>query len=351
MRRTGIVWDERFIDHDTGPGHPERPERLRAILDALAGCEFAEHMVRIPGQPVDTGWIKEIHAPEYVERVRNACEQGQGYVDVHETTVCPESYEIARLAVGGCLALVDAILEGRLDNGFCPVRPPGHHAERDRAMGFCLFNNTAITAQYLRRRHKLRRVLILDWDVHHGNGTQHVFDADPDVFFCSIHEDPRYRFPGTGWPHERGSGPGLGTTLNLPLLPHSTDEDMIAVYEQFFVPAARRFKPDFLLASVGFDAHTDDPLAGLDWTDGGFEWLIRRTLGLADELCGGRLVTILEGGYNLETLAACAVRHVQTLLQIGDVAPIREAAPPSSDQVSEIRKAAGRADKDVIFWW
>lgn len=351
MRRTGVVWDERFLAHDTGPGHPERADRLRAILDALSLSDFHEPIVRIPGRHAEIDQLEAIHAPDYVERVRAACESGQGYVDVRETTVCAASWEAALLAAGGCVDAVDRIVSGELDNAFCPVRPPGHHAERDRALGFCLFNNVAVAAEHLRRRHRLRRVLILDWDVHHGNGTQHAFDQDPDVFFCSIHEDPRYRFPGTGWAHEKGQGKGLGTVLNLPLLPHAGDSDLIAVYEQFFVPAAKAFAPEFILVSVGFDAHVDDPLATLDFTDEGFDWLSRRTLGLADELCGGRLVSVLEGGYNLETLASCARRHVQVLLQAGECPPIHQAAIPDSELISEIRQAAARADKDVIFWW
>ncbi len=351
MRRTGVVLDERYLLHDTGPGHPERSDRLRAIFDAIAASPLDAQIVKYTGEPADLHWIEAVHDGEYIERVRIACEQGRGYVDGPETTVSPESWEAALLAVGGCLAVVDGVMAGRLENAFCPVRPPGHHAEKALAMGFCLFNNVAIAAEYLRRRHKVRRVLILDWDVHHGNGTQHTFESDPDVFFCSIHEDPRYRFPGTGWAHEKGQGPGLGATLNLPLLPHCGDDDVRAVYEEFFVPAARAFKPDFMLASVGFDGHVDDPLATLDLTDAGFEWLSRRTLGLADELCGGRFVSVLEGGYNLETLASCVLKHIQTLAQIGEVEPIREAAAADSAQISEIRRAASRADRDVIFWW
>jgi acetoin utilization deacetylase AcuC-like enzyme len=351
MRRTGIVWDETYLGHDTGPGHPERAERLRAVFDALAQSDVYDRVIRIPGEPVDVRWIEEVHAAEYVERVREACDLGQSWVDVPETTVCPRSYEIARLAVGGCLAAVDAVMNGRLDNAFCPVRPPGHHAEHNRAMGFCLFNNIAIAAHFLRKQHKLSRVLILDWDVHHGNGTQHTFEADSHVFFCSMHEDPRYRFPGTGWSHEKGLGAGLGLTLNLPLLPHSTDTDAMAAYENLFVPAARTFAPQFMLVSMGFDSHVDDPLATLDLTDAGFEWLNRRTLALADELCQGRLVTILEGGYNLDVLGRGSVAHVRTLLEMKPGETVGGPPPAATDQISEMRRAAGRADRDVLFWW
>lgn len=351
MRRTGIVWDERFLLHDTGPGHPERPDRLRAVLDALSQADIRDQVIRIPGEPIDMQWVEEVHDCAYIERLRIACEEGQPCMDVPETTICPATFDISRLAAGGCLAAVDAVMRGRIDNAFCPVRPPGHHAERGRALGFCLFNNTAIAAKYLLKQHELRRVLILDWDVHHGNGTQHAFDGDPDVFFCSLHEDPRYRFPGTGWAHERGSGRGLGATLNLPLLPHSVDGDVRAAYEEAFVPAARAFAPEFILASIGFDAHTDDPLATLDITDAGFEWLVRRTLALADELCHGRLVTILEGGYNLDVLASCSLTHVRTLLRMEPGEPVGETLSASTAEVSEIRRAAGRADRDVLFWW
>jgi len=188
-------------------------------------------------------WIEAIHTAEYIERLHAACKQGERHIDVPDSAICPESFEIAQLAVGGVLAAVDAVMQGQIDNAHCAVRPPGHHAERDRSMGFCLFNNVAIAAQYLRRHYQLPRVMVLDWDVHHGNGTQHTFEDDPSVFYCSLHEHPSFCYPGTGWAWEAGHGDSRGTKLNLPLMPHTGDAEMQEVFEQQFVPAARSYVP------------------------------------------------------------------------------------------------------------
>jgi len=282
-----------------------------------------------------------------------ACESDRRCIDTPDSTICSASYDIARLAVGGCLSAVDAVMEKRIDNAFCAVRPPGHHAESNRSMGFCLFNNIAIAAKYLLAKHSLARVLILDWDVHHGNGTQHTFECDPHVFFCSLHQHPRYLFPGTGWPHETGQGAGEGKTLNLAFMPHATDHDVMSAFQESFIPAARAFAPEFILASIGFDAHVDDPLASLDLTDDAFAWLTDRTMALADELCHGRFISILEGGYDLDVLSRCCVRHVEILMQDAhDTIPengaeLTDHASPESD----MRRAAREALPDVIWWW
>jgi acetoin utilization deacetylase AcuC-like enzyme len=351
MRRTGIVWDERFLLHDTGPGHPERADRLRAIHAGLKDAGLLDRATIIGGEPVDLDWVREIHCDEYIARLKRACEMGKSIIDAPDSTICPQSFEIARVAVGGVLAAVDAVMRGAIANAFCPVRPPGHHAERDRSMGFCLFNNVAIAARYLQKRHGLKRILILDWDVHHGNGTQHTFDRDPSVFFCSIHQHPHYLYPGTGHAHETGQGEGVGTTLDLPMLPHATDRDAMTAYQESFLPAATAFAPEFVLVSTGYDGHRADPLASLDWTDQVFAWLTDQALLLADELCGGRFVSVLEGGYDLDVLARCAARHVELLMADVHPDPELELAAELTDMEREIRRASRVSRSDAIWWW
>jgi acetoin utilization deacetylase AcuC-like enzyme len=230
-----------------------------------------------------------------------------------DTAVSTASAEVARLAAGSIVALCDEVAQGRLDRGFAAVRPPGHHAERDLAMGFCLFNNVAVAAEHLRRAHGLERVLIADWDVHHGNGTQHIFEERSDVFYFSLHQWPLY--PGTGRASERGRGSGAGTTLNCPLPPGAGDDEFLEALTDGLVPAAERFAPDFLLLSAGFDAHVADPLGGLAVTTDAFARATRLFCDLADRLAGGRFVSVLEGGYDLEALAECVATHVEVLLE------------------------------------
>jgi acetoin utilization deacetylase AcuC-like enzyme len=215
------------------------------------------------------------------------------------------------LAVGGALQAVDQVVDRRVRNAFVALRPPGHHAERDRAMGFCLFNNVAIAARYAQQQYGLKRVLIVDWDVHHGNGTQHAFEDDPSVLFFSTHQYPFY--PGTGRASERGNGPGLGYTVNVPLAAGCGDQEYIEVFEKILYPAAQAFRPDLVLISAGFDAHREDPLAGMLVTEGGYERMTTIVREIAEQCCAGRLVSLLEGGYNLEALARSVERHLRTL--------------------------------------
>ena len=312
---TGIVVDDRYLAHDTGPGHPERSDRLRSIRARLDDDGLLASTQAVPASPVDLKWVERVHTRGYVAKLREACERKVPFIDTPDSRICPESYDIARLAAGGVRAAVDAVMEGRIRNAFCAVRPPGHHAERELSMGFCLFNNIAIAARYLQARWDLKRVLILAWAVHHGNGTQHTFDDDPTVFFCSMHEHPAHLYPGTGYPHEKGTGPGEGSTLNVAMMPGADDADYRPPFEETFVPAAQAFKPQFVLVSAGFDAHKDDPLAHIELTDAGFEWLTQQSLAVARECCEGRLVSMLEGGYDLDALSACASMHVQLLSQ------------------------------------
>ena len=310
---TGFVYDEIFLRHHTGAGHPERPERLTAIVNRLQQQGLLSDLVRLKVVPSAREWISTVHTQQYIERVQKSCENGTGYVDSPDAPASSDSFQAALAAAGGVQVAIDAVMEGRIKNAFCAVRPPGHHALKDKAMGFCLFNNVAIAAKYIQQKHKLAKVLIVDWDVHHGNGTQAIFYDDPTVFYFSVHQSPFY--PGTGSPEEKGQGKGVGFTVNAPLPAGSGDVDYLKTFEQQLKPAAAAFKPDFVLISAGFDSGKDDLLGRMKLTPDGYAALTRIVKGIADQYSHGRLVSTLEGGYNLETLAASVEAHVRVLMQ------------------------------------
>ncbi len=314
MGSTGLVLNDCFTRHETGPGHVERPERIGAIREALATSQLLERCTVIEPAKVELSLVLANHSQAYIDRLEEQCRTGKSHIDSADSAICPESFEIARLACGSIIKAVDALVTGELKNAFCAVRPPGHHAERDYSMGFCLFNNIAIAARHLMQTHGVERVLILDWDVHHGNGTQHSFEDDPRVFFCSLHGHPATLYPGTGFARERGIGPGEGTTLNLPMQPGAGDAEYRAAFLEGFIPAARSYKPEFILVSAGFDGHRADPLAAVELETSSFEWMTKEVLALADGFCGGRLVSVLEGGYDLEALAESVAVHLQCLM-------------------------------------
>lgn len=313
MATTGYVYDERYLLHNPGSYHPERPERLQAIHQRLVSVGLLDQLVRIQPYEAPLSWIEKLHDPDYIELFRLTCEQGRHLFQSPDNGICRESYTIALLAVGGVLAACDAMMNGQVNNAFCAVRPPGHHAERDRAMGFCFFNNIALGARYLQEQHGLERIAIVDWDVHHGNGTQHLFEEDPTVFYMSLHEDPSYCYPGTGRRTERGRGPGTGYTLNIPMPPHSEDHAYIQAMEREILPALQRFRPDCLMISAGFDAHADDPLAHIQLSSQGYVRLGQALGDFARENCASRIITVLEGGYNLDVLADCVEEHLRIL--------------------------------------
>jgi acetoin utilization deacetylase AcuC-like enzyme len=295
-------------EHDPGAMHPESPARLVAVLDALAAPEFAA-LERREAPPASREQLVRVHPEAYVEAVFEAIpETGHAGLDA-DTIVSPGSGEAVRRAAGALCAAVDAVAGGQADNAFCAVRPPGHHAEAARPMGFCVFNNVAIGALQARAAHGYQRVAVVDFDVHHGNGTQAIFWDDPDLFFGSTHQMPLY--PGSGEAGERGAH---GNIVNMPLAPMSGSGQFRAAMSQTILPALRRFEPDFLLISAGFDAHADDPLAGLQFHEDDYAWATEELLAVARECCGGRLVSTLEGGYNLEALAASAAAHVAALM-------------------------------------
>jgi len=311
--RTGFVYGDVYLKHDTGAGHPERPARLTAIVDRLKQTGLLAKLIELKPVAASVDWLTKVHTPAYVERVSRSCRGGTGYLDSGDTPVSTNSYDVALMAVGGVLGAVDAVMEGRVRNAFCAVRPPGHHALKDRAMGFCLFNNVALAAKYIQQKHKLAKVLIVDWDVHHGNSTQAAFYYDPTVFYFSVHQSPFY--PGSGNADERGEGKGRGFTLNVPLPAGSGDADYKRAFTEKLLPAAATFKPDFVLISAGFDAAEGDLLGRMKLTPAGYAELTRMVKEIARQHCQGRLVSVLEGGYNLEALAASVEAHVRALAE------------------------------------
>lgn len=308
----GFVYDPLYREYDAGD-HPESPERLRAILALLDSSGLSGRLTAVEARDATREDLTLVHTGEHVDQIQQLAASGGCWADP-DTWVGPRSYDAAVRAVGGTLAAVDAVMEGRVRSAFCALRPPGHHATPSRAMGFCLFNQVAIAAQHLIARHGLLRVAVLDVDVHHGNGTQEAFHRRGDVLYVSTHQYPFY--PGTGHFQETGEGPGAGTTVNLPLPRGTRDGDIRRVVEEVAVPVVRRFAPQFILVSAGFDAHHADPLAGLELSVDGYGWLMATAKTLAEELCGGRLVLVLEGGYHLTALPWCVRRTLETLLDL-----------------------------------
>jgi acetoin utilization deacetylase AcuC-like enzyme len=308
---TGISYDPAFLNHDTGPGHPERRERLTTTLKHLRTLPwFAGLRMHEPKAP-DPSWLETIHSPEYIARAAAVCRSGARFLDTMDVAVCRDSFDIAQLAAGAPMGLADAVVRGEIANGFALVRPPGHHAEHDAALGFCLFNNVAILARYVQKEHGIDKVLILDWDVHHGNGTQHSFEDDPSVLYVSTHQYPFY--PGTGAYYEEGIGRGHGATLNCPMPAGSTDRDYERAFVERILPKIDHFRPEFVILSAGFDAHREDPLAQMELSTEFYGWMSERMMEVADRHAGGRMVSVLEGGYNLDKLPQCVAQHLAVL--------------------------------------
>jgi acetoin utilization deacetylase AcuC-like enzyme len=319
MKKTGLLYDERFLLHKTGEGHPEIPERLTVIMRAIEEAELVSKMVPVPVTAAKMGWIEKVHSPKYIHRFEEACILDLGELGDPDNHICPMTYDTALLAVGGILNAVDMMMEGKIDNAFCAVRPPGHHAEMMDAYGFCFFNNVAIAARYLQLKWKVERIGIIDFDVHHGNGTQHIFEQDADVFYYSIHEHPSFAYPGTGREFEKGSGPGLGATLNSTVLPGQGDAEYKTKITQDLLPAFAQFKPDVILISAGFDAHVADDMSDINLSTEGFSWMMEQICRMADQYAGGRLISVLEGGYCLDVLPELLKNHVEILLGLKEL--------------------------------
>jgi acetoin utilization deacetylase AcuC-like enzyme len=310
---TGIVYDPIYLEHDLR-GHPENQQRLRTILRVLEEQHIPERLVSIPAVPVSMDRLERCHTRSYIEQVQRVARQGGGHLDA-DTYVRPASYDAALMAAGGVVEATRAVLDagpGRVDNAFALVRPPGHHALRGRGMGFCLFNNVAVAARYALAERGMERVLIVDFDVHHGNGTQDEFYDDPAVMYISTHQYPYY--PGTGYWNETGRGDGKGSVVNVPLSGGVGDQGFAGILAEIVAPAAWRFQPQLILVSAGYDAHWDDPLAHMQLSITGYTAIARALKDLAAELCDGRLVFTLEGGYHLEALAYSVLNTFTVLL-------------------------------------
>ncbi len=316
MKKTGFLYDERYLLHDTGPGHPESPERLKAIYQGIIDADLLSKLTIIQASRADLKWIETVHAKNYIERFEAACRAGDSMLDYPDNQMCAETFETALLAVGGVLDAAGRVMTGKLDNVFCAVRPPGHHAEYDHAMGFCYFNNVAIAARYLQIEWGIQRVGIVDFDVHHGNGTQHIFEEDPDVFYYSIHQHPTFSFPGTGRAFETGNGKGTGSTRNYPVLPGYGDKEYLGLIQRDLIPVIEAFSPEVIIVSAGFDAHVDDDMSDIKLSTRGYTRIMERVVALAELYSNGRVISVLEGGYCLKRLPELAANHVKVLLGI-----------------------------------
>ena len=310
-KQTAILYHPLFLEHQTGRGHPESPERLRAIMHHLGAVGLLSELMPVDPVPAPAEALEWVHDHAYIGRLAERCDQGRLFREDQDTIGSEATYAAAQLAAGAVITAVDRVFDGTVRNAFCAVRPPGHHALRDRAMGFCFFNNVAIGARHAQRVRGLRRVAIVDWDVHHGNGTQATFHTDPSVFYFSCHQFPHY--PGTGVRSDTGARAGAGFTMNRPLAAGSGDREYLAIFREDLQPALIAFRPDLILISAGFDALREDPLSGMDVSAAGFGEMTRLVLRMADTCCSGRVVSVLEGGYNCTATPLAVEAHVRAL--------------------------------------
>ncbi len=314
MGKVGLIYHEDYLKHDTGLGHPERKERLIAIIEHLKKSDLNEKIEWIsPELKSDVEkWILKVHSPRHLEFVKSSILSGVRLLDFGDTYVSKDSLDSALLAVSGVIDGVDKIFKEGFDKIFCAVRPPGHHAESERVMGFCIFNNVAVAAKYAQETYGIEKIAIIDWDVHHGNGTQEIFYEDPTVFYISLHQYPFY--PGTGSREEKGTGKGYGFTLNFPMPAGSDDEDYLKIFGNEIVPTLEKFQPELIIISAGFDAHRDDPLAGMSLTENAFKMMTNLTNEVAVKFSNGKVLSVLEGGYNLDALARSVESHLRAFL-------------------------------------
>jgi acetoin utilization deacetylase AcuC-like enzyme len=321
---TAFIHDGIFLEHDTGPGFPENPDRLRRLHEHVRKQEVSRRLLwAAPSDRIDAmPWILDLHDAEYVAALKKACEAGeQRMLGSSDTPISKRTYDVAVRAVTGSLTAVDLVMQGRVKNAFAALRPPGHHAMRDQAKGFCFFANAAIAARYARKHHKLERVMIVDWDVHHGDGTQSFFLDDPTVFFFSTHQYPFYPGP-SGSPDIIGEGPGKGFNLNIPLAAGSGDEAVVKAFQNQLADAFRNFKPQLVIISAGFDAHQDDPLGGLKWSGEVYGRLTRILRALCREQGHERIVSLLEGGYSERGMTEAVSHHIEALATSSTARPV-----------------------------
>ena len=310
MTATGVVWDPVYLEHVTDDGHPDHPRRLKTLYRRLQDPMVNHRFTTIVPPAATDEEILLVHSPSYLNQVKATATHPASALSA-DTLTCDRSYPVAAIAAGGTIEAIRQVVAGTLSHALVLARPPGHHAERTRAMGYCIFNNVAIGSMAARTAMGLARVMVVDWDLHHGNGTQHIFERDPSVFFFSSHQFPHY--PGTGHFTETGQGPGEGTTMNVPLSRGCGDGEFAAIYQRLLTPVALAFKPQLILVSAGFDIHAADPLGGMKVTPAGFAGLTRLVLDIARQICAGRVVFCLEGGYDADALADSALAMIDEL--------------------------------------
>ena len=313
--KTGLLYDPVFLEHKTSQGHPECSERLQVSIQHLKQQSWFGALTQLTSKFAELDWIETVHSYDYIKRAQETCASGNAFLDSVDVSICPESFDIACQATGAVLEIADKVINKDIDNGFALIRPPGHHAEQDQALGFCLFNNVAILAKYLQKQYQLDKILILDWDVHHGNGTQHTFEADPSVLYISTHQYPFY--PGTGAYSETGIHKGAGATLNCPVHAGASDSDYELIFRDKIFPKIDEFKPEAIIISAGFDAHIDDPLGQVKLSTEFYAWMTERIMEKADQYSDKRIISVLEGGYNLDMLPLCIEKHLSTLKSYG----------------------------------
>ena len=337
--KVGLVYDPVYLKHDTRL-HIENAKRLETIMSHMEQTGLKGRLTAIEPHPATVEELSFVHQEEHISHIREAAQKGGGWLDP-DTVMSSASYDAALYAAGGAIRATEAVLDGEVSSAFALVRPPGHHATPRRAMGFCLFNNIAVAAQHAMVTYSLERIAVIDFDVHHGNGTQEAFYNSPQVLYISSHQYPHY--PGTGGTDQTGAGEGTGTTINIPLPAGCGDAEYGQVFAEIIMPAARRFQPQLILVSAGYDPHWADELAMMQVSVTGFAEMVRSVKGLADELCDGRLVFSLEGGYNLKALAASVKATFEVLLGDADIEdplgqPPRQFAPPTINRLVEIIK-------------
>ncbi|MBN2014475.1 MAG: histone deacetylase [Candidatus Altiarchaeota archaeon] len=315
MNKTAVIYHEDYLKHDTGPYHPERKERLSSIMKLFKQSGILEEVTTLKPEKCSEEDILLVHTEKHLNHIKQLSERGGGQID-GDTYCGRETYEIARLAVGGEILAGKYVAEKKADNAFALVRPPGHHATRDKAMGFCYFNNVAIMIKYLQKNYDIKKVCIFDWDLHAANGTTEIFYEDPSVLVISIHQDPRVTYPGTGFTDEKGEGNGEGYTMNIPVPPQTGDADYLYLLENFILERIEKYAPDFMVISAGFDSHKGDPLGQLMLTEKGYSKMTESLQRLAENVCDGRLIVELEGGYNLDAVATSSYAVLKTLLGI-----------------------------------
>lgn len=354
MANTALIFTPKYYKHKTGPRHPETPMRLKAIIRELKRLDphlVAGRLKKVTPNAVDIEDLELVHTKEHVQLVKRVCEQGGGLLDLGDTVVSPESFEVARLAVGGAKKAVDLVSSGKVKNAFALIRPPGHHAGPYYAMGFCLFNNVAIAASHLIKDLGFKRILIIDVDAHHGNGTQEIFYNSRKVLYVSLHEDPQ-EFPGVGFLDEVGEGDGLGYNVNIPLPFGTGDKEYLRAFDSIVAPIARQYSPQFILASVGYDGYFKDPVAELNLSASCYSAIFERVLNLASTHCENRFVALLEGGYNIRQLGKLAVSTIAKMAAFPYSTKNAERARPSDLKAEKYARKIIEMVKEAqsAFW-